>query len=89
MDALLGAAERDIGRRFPPGDARYEGASSLGLLGTVVQLLCSRRLCASSVDVTIVAEATRLSPHIKSTRETLATVLCLEPARVSITVTTT
>jgi 2-C-methyl-D-erythritol 4-phosphate cytidylyltransferase/2-C-methyl-D-erythritol 2,4-cyclodiphosphate synthase len=90
MDALLGAVgERDIGHHFPPGDARYEGASSIELLRSVAALLDSRGFAASSVDITIVAEAPRLSPHVDGMRETLARALGLGADRVSVKATTT
>jgi 2-C-methyl-D-erythritol 2,4-cyclodiphosphate synthase len=38
MDALLGAAALgDIGQHFPPGDARFAGADSRGLLREVAR----------------------------------------------------
>ena len=90
MDALLGAAgERDIGHIFPPGDERYKDADSVGLLRAVVELLLAKGLEVGSVDVTIVAEAPRLAPHIDRMRGTLAEALGVGPERVSVKATTT
>lgn len=90
MDALLGAvAERDIGHLFPPGDTRFEGASSTGLLKSVVELLDSRGFSTGSVDVTIVAEAPRLSPFIDEMRGVIAGILGVDRGRVSVKATTT
>ncbi|MFH1502407.1 MAG: 2-C-methyl-D-erythritol 4-phosphate cytidylyltransferase [Candidatus Eisenbacteria bacterium] len=90
MDALLGAVgERDIGHHFPPGEAKLEGASSIGLLETVVSLLSSKGFSASSVDVTIVAQAPRLSSHIEAMRGNLARALGISPSRVAVKATTT
>jgi 2-C-methyl-D-erythritol 4-phosphate cytidylyltransferase/2-C-methyl-D-erythritol 2,4-cyclodiphosphate synthase len=90
MDALLGAAgERDIGHHFPPGESEYEGASSMTLLERVVAILDAGGFAPASVDVTIVAEAPRLSPHIDRMREIMAAALGLPPARVSVKATTT
>lgn len=90
MDALLGAvAERDIGHHFPPGNEEYRGASSIGLLRKVVKLLRSRGYAPSSVDVTIVAEAPRLSSFIDAMRRSLAEATGMEPGAISVKATTT
>jgi 2-C-methyl-D-erythritol 2,4-cyclodiphosphate synthase len=61
IDALLGAAgQGDIGRRFPPGDERWRGADSVGLLGTVVAELPGTVV---NVDATMICEEPRLGPH--------------------------
>ncbi len=90
MDALLGAvAERDIGHHFPPGEEEYRGASSISLLRKVVRLLRSMGYVPSSIDVTIVAEAPRLAPHIDAMRHTLAGATGLSSGDVSVKATTT
>ncbi|HET7522553.1 MAG TPA: 2-C-methyl-D-erythritol 2,4-cyclodiphosphate synthase [Acidimicrobiales bacterium] len=62
-DALLGAAGLgDIGQHFPDDDPAYAGVDSLELLARVV-LSVSERFEIGNVDVTVVLEAPKLSPH--------------------------
>ena len=62
-DALLGAAGLgDIGQHFPDDDPAYAGIDSLELLARVV-LSVSERYEIGNVDVTVVLEAPKLSPH--------------------------
>ena len=62
-DALLGAAGLgDIGQHFPDDDPAYAGIDSLELLARVV-LSVSERFEIGNVDVTVVLEAPKLSPH--------------------------
>jgi 2-C-methyl-D-erythritol 2,4-cyclodiphosphate synthase len=89
-DALLGAvAEGDIGVHFPPGDPAYKDISSLVLLDRVADLVRSKGCRIVNVDLTIVAEAPRLQPHMQAMRRTLADRLGLDLSAVSIKATTT
>ncbi|HEX2093573.1 MAG TPA: 2-C-methyl-D-erythritol 2,4-cyclodiphosphate synthase [Longimicrobiaceae bacterium] len=84
-DALLGAAAMgDIGRHFPPSDARWKDADSMLLLAEVVHLLERRNYQPVNVDVTVVAEAPRIGPYADAMRERLAGVLGISPANVSV-----
>jgi 2-C-methyl-D-erythritol 2,4-cyclodiphosphate synthase len=63
-DALLGAAALgDIGKHFPPTDARYKGIDSRQLLRHVVDLLKAKHYGVVNIDATVIAEAPKLSPH--------------------------
>lgn len=89
-DALLGAAAlRDIGFHFPDTDPAYKGADSRVLLRRVVELLGKKGYAVSNVDVTIIAQAPKLSPYIERMRQTVAADLCLDTDRVSVKATTT
>ncbi len=89
-DALLGAvAEGDIGVHFPPGDPAFKDVSSLLLLTKVVEIVSSRGFRIENVDVTIVAEAPRLAPHVATMRETLAGTMGVDVDAVSVKATTT
>jgi 2-C-methyl-D-erythritol 2,4-cyclodiphosphate synthase len=89
VDALLGAAALgDLGEHFPEADERYRDADSLQLLARVVELLTSRGLAVGNVDATVIVEAPRISPHRDRMRESLATALGVEAARVSVKATT-
>jgi 2-C-methyl-D-erythritol 2,4-cyclodiphosphate synthase len=89
-DALLGSvAAGDIGVHFPPGDPDYKDISSLILLERVVEIVREKRCRVVNVDVTIVAEAPKLAPHVPAMRRALADVLGLEVEAVSVKATTT
>lgn len=88
-DALLGAAALgDIGHHFPDGDPRWRGADSRVLLRAVRERLAERGLCPVSVDVTVVAQAPRLAPHVEAMRANIAADLGLDAGRVSVKATT-
>ena len=87
MDALLGAAGLgDLGRHFPDTDPAYAGASSLVLLEAVVEKIAAAGFRATSADLTIVAEAPKLSAHMSAMAEILSERL---GAPVSVKATTT
>lgn len=89
-DALLGAvAAGDIGVHFPPGDPAYKDISSMLLLEEVVGIVRDKGCRVVNVDVTVVAEAPRLSKHALQMRSTLADALDLDVEAVSVKATTT
>lgn len=89
-DALLGgAALGDIGRHFPDSDPRYAGADSRGLLREVVGLVRSRGLAPLNADLTILAQAPRLAPHVETMRARLAADLQVDEGQVNVKATTT
>ncbi len=89
-DALLGAAALgDIGRHFPDNDPAYAGIDSRVLLRRVVELLSERNLSVGNVDVTVVAQAPKLAPHIEAMRANLAADLQVDAGRVNVKATTT
>lgn len=88
-DALLGViAEGDIGMHFPPSDARWRGASSELFLKHAASLLRERGGTIVHVDVTLVCEAPRIGPYREPMRQSIARMLGLDVARVSIKATT-
>ena len=89
-DALLGAlALGDIGHLFPDTDDRWKGVDSKKLLAAVLDLPALRGWTVVNADITIALQAPKLAPHIDSMRETLAAVMGISPARVSVKATTT
>ena len=89
MDALLGAAGLgDIGRHFPDTDPAYKGADSLKLLTHVRELLAERGFRVGNIDVTVIAQAPKLAPHIARMEQNLAETLGVEVARVNVKATT-
>ena len=89
-DALLGAAaRRDIGYHFPDTDPTYKGADSRVLLRRVAEIVAEAGYRISNVDVTIVAQAPKMLPHIPAMIGNLAADLGLDADRVSVKATTT
>ena len=88
-DALLGAAGLpDIGTLFPNTDSAYAGIASTRLLQDVVARLDTVGLRVVNVDMTLIAEAPKIMPHVAQMREIIAGALGLEPTRVGIKATT-
>jgi 2-C-methyl-D-erythritol 2,4-cyclodiphosphate synthase len=89
-DALLGAlALGDIGRHFPDNDPRFKGADSRALLRHVVALLAERNYRPGNVDVTVVAQAPKVAPHVEAMRANIAADLGIAVDRVNVKATTT
>lgn len=89
-DALLGAlALGDIGHLFPDTDPKWKGADSKGLLARVMEKIGEERWTVSNVDITIALQRPKLAPHIDKMRETLAPILGVTAAEVSVKATTT
>lgn len=89
-DALLGAAALgDIGRHFPDTDAQFKGADSRILLRHVVALLHARGYSVGNVDITIMAQAPKMAPHIDAMRERIAADLQVALDCVNVKATTT
>ena len=90
IDALLGAlALGDIGMLFPDTDEKYRGADSMKLLKHVIELEAFEPWRISNVDITIVAQAPKLSPYRDEMRKSLSSILSLDIDRVSVKFTTT
>lgn len=89
-DALIGAAALgDIGRHFPDDSDAYRDIDSRILLRTVIERIAARGLRPVNVDVTVVAQAPRLKPHVDAMRRNIAADLGLEVDRVNVKATTT
>lgn len=89
-DALLGAAALgDIGAYFPDSDARWKGADSRMLLREVVAILGRAGFTPVNVDVTIMAQAPKMLPHVPQMRANIAADLGIDLGRVSVKATTT
>lgn len=89
-DALLGAvALGDIGQHFPDTDAAYKGADSRELLRQAYQLVQNQGYVVGNLDITIMAQAPKMAPHIPQMREQIAAVLNTELNQVNVKATTT
>ena len=90
MDAMLGAAcLGDIGQHFPDTLPEYKNANSLMLLRRVALLLGQKGYAVGNADVTILAQAPKISPHYLKMRENLAHAMGVELGCVSVKATTT
>jgi 2-C-methyl-D-erythritol 2,4-cyclodiphosphate synthase len=88
-DALLGAAGLgDIGHHFPDTDAAFKDIDSRVLLRRVMQSLAQARLMVHNADITVVAQAPKLAPHISAMRDCIASDLGLASSRVNLKATT-
>jgi len=84
-DAILGAASAgDIGRHFPDTDAVFKDANSIELLKRAVDVVRAAGYGVSNVDVVVVAQQPKLSPHVDAMRANLAHAIGIEPQQVSI-----
>lgn len=89
-DALLGAlALGDIGQHFPDTDERYKGADSARLLEHAVTLCQSKGFQVGNIDITIVAQAPKMAPHIEAMRRRIADCLTTAVDNVNVKATTT
>lgn len=89
-DALLGAAALgDIGKHFPDTDPRWKGADSRMLLRRVVEILAGEGFRPCNADITIMAQAPKMLPHIEAMRANVAADLAIDLGRVSVKATTT
>jgi 2-C-methyl-D-erythritol 4-phosphate cytidylyltransferase / 2-C-methyl-D-erythritol 2,4-cyclodiphosphate synthase len=89
VDAILGAlAEGDIGLHFPPSDPQWKGASSDRFLAFACERVRARRGMIAHLDVTIVCEAPKISPHRDAMRARIAAIAGIPVARVAVKATT-
>mgnify|MGYP000340686223 CR=1 FL=1 len=89
-DALLGAiGEGDIGEHFPPSDNKWKGADSAVFIKYTIELLAKKGANINNVDITIIAEEPKITPHKKAMRTKLAELLNIEETRINVKATTT
>lgn len=88
-DAILGAlALGDIGRHFPDTDASFAGIDSRILLRDVFAKAKEMGFSIGNLDVTIIAQAPKMAPHIDAMRACLAADLETELSQVNVKATT-
>lgn len=89
-DALLGAvALGDIGHHFPDTDAAFKGIDSRILLRKVFADVKALGYAIGNLDVTIMAQAPKMAPHIEAMRQVLAADLETQITQVNVKATTT
>ena len=89
-DALLGAiAAGDIGRHFPDTDPQFKGVDSRILLRDVFARVKNSGFQLGNLDVTIIAQAPKMVPHIPAMCLNLAVDLESQRSQVNVKATTT
>ncbi|MBL4282934.1 2-C-methyl-D-erythritol 2,4-cyclodiphosphate synthase [Vibrio fluvialis] len=89
-DALLGAiAAGDIGRHFPDTDDKWKGADSRELLKDVYRRVKEQGYRLGNADVTIMAQAPKMAPHIEGMCAAIAEDLETDLGNVNVKATTT
>ena len=88
-DALLGAiAAGDIGRHFPDNDMKFKGIDSRILLRDVYAKVQAEGYRLGNLDVTIIAQAPKMAPHIEAMRAVMAADLQAAIHQVNVKATT-
>jgi 2-C-methyl-D-erythritol 2,4-cyclodiphosphate synthase len=90
IDALLGGAGLgDIGSLFPPGEAEWEGASSLDLLRRAAAQVHDAGWELVNADCILIGEEPRIGPLRELMRERLAEAVGADAERINVRATTT
>ena len=90
MDAILGALGLgDIGHHFPDKDPQYKGCSSRELLQQIHKLTIAKGYQMGNADITLIAEAPKMAPHLESMKDNLAQSLQCSSNQLNIKATTT
>ena len=90
IDALLGAtALGDIGILFPDSDIKYKGISSMLLLSDVMARLEENDYRISNVDMTLVLQEPKISPHREKIINSISEALNINTSQVSLKASTT
>ena len=89
-DAILGAiGAGDIGKHFPPTDEKWRGAPSDKFIQHAQALLNERGGTLAHLDITIICERPKVGPHSEAMVNSIAGILEIEAARISVKATTT
>lgn len=89
MDALLGCAcLGDIGQHFPDTAAAYDNISSAVLLHDVLQKIHTQGVRAVHVDITIIAQIPKITPHREAIRRNIARLMGLNIGCINVKATT-
>jgi 2-C-methyl-D-erythritol 4-phosphate cytidylyltransferase/2-C-methyl-D-erythritol 2,4-cyclodiphosphate synthase len=89
-DAILGALARgDIGEHFPDSDPQWRDADSVVFISHAVELAAGDGFTLVNCDLTLIGDRPRIAPHRENLRSSLAEILGVPRAVVSIKATTT
>jgi 2-C-methyl-D-erythritol 4-phosphate cytidylyltransferase/2-C-methyl-D-erythritol 2,4-cyclodiphosphate synthase len=88
-DAIYGAlGEADIGTHFPPSDPQWRGTPSSRFLAHAAGKVAERGGRIVNLDLTIVAEAPRIGPHVPAMRKAIGDICGIAESRIAIKATT-
>ncbi|SHK77642.1 2-C-methyl-D-erythritol 2,4-cyclodiphosphate synthase [Roseovarius marisflavi] len=88
-DAIYGGlAMGDIGRHFPPSDPQWKGAESHIFLRHAVNLAAEHGFKINNIDVTLICERPKITPHSTAMRAALAEITGVTVDRISVKATT-
>lgn len=88
-DAMLGAAGmRDIGHHFSNKDERWRNADSKVFLTTVTKMITEAGWKTENLDCTLVLEAPKIGSYVEQMKQTLAPIIGIQLADISIKATT-
>jgi len=89
-DAILGAAALgDIGKHFPDTDPNFKGADSRVLLRHVYSIVQAKGYFLVNADITIIAQAPKMSPHTAQMCANIAEDLHVDVDCINVKATTT
>lgn len=89
-DAILGAAALgDIGKHFPDTDPNFKGVDSRVLLRHVYNIVKEKGYKLVNADVTIIAQAPKMLPHVPAMRANIAADLETDIDFINVKATTT
>jgi 2-C-methyl-D-erythritol 2,4-cyclodiphosphate synthase len=89
VDALLGAAGLgDIGQHFPDTDARWRGVASSQFVAATMQQFARLKLRVVNADLTLLAQAPKITRYREQIRHNVAVQLALNDERVNLKATT-
>ncbi len=84
-DAVLGAlGQEDIGQHFPDSDQAWKGADSQGFVTNVTKRIGAAGYKIGNLDVTVILQRPKLSPHKHAIRKRLAQLLRCKLNQVNI-----
>ena len=89
-DALLGSVKLgDIGTNFPDTSKKYKIIDSKILLKESHKLLRAKGYEVANIDATVSAQKPKLKPFIPEMEKTMANILSIDEAQISVKATTT
>lgn len=89
-DSILGALGKgDIGKHFPDNSDEYKNIDSRILVRHVVVLMKADDYKIQNVDITVIAQAPKMAPHISEMKKLIATDLQTDKSNINVKATTT
>ena len=85
VDAILGAlGQDDIGQLFPDNDPKWKGADSRVFMEEAANRMRQAGYAIGNLDVTVILQRPKLSPHKSAIRANLASLLGCDVSQVNV-----